>query len=189
MSRAKMPDEYYLNRIREFQKKHKRIPKSNELNGNFFTRVKKIYGTWEKGVEAATGELRNYGKRTEEELLDPIRKFYAAHNRMPAILEIPRRGQVIKVFGSHGDAMLAALGFHPERIVLDALRALTVSVELASINEIQYQLKQNSYNVSIAMIRGTLVRYERKNFVSITHGDRVRLYRITNDGKNYLKDV
>lgn len=186
MARQKMLPEYFLNRIREFQKKNGRPPRSNEFNGPFSQNVKKHFGSWQNAVNAALGIKLSHGHMTDAEMLQEIKNFVAANNRIPNRSELKHDKLIAVRFGSYALAIEASEGFNPETEILLTLRWLTALAPFASLYEIAQELTK--LKITRAQVRGFLGHLVHYEMIEVHKGDRIALYRLTSKGKETLKE-
>jgi hypothetical protein len=187
MGRQKMPPEYFLNRIREFQKKNGRAPRSNEFSAPFHRNMMKHFGSWQKAVYAALGVKLNYARRNDAELLAEISNFVAVNKRIPNHSELKCDTQLCSRFGSYAAAVEAAIGFNPQTAILKRLRQLTSTTSYASLYEIAAELKDTGAPMTQPQVRGLLGSLVHSELVEIRRGDRIALYKMTSRGVEYLK--
>lgn len=182
-----MPPEYFLNRIREFQKKNGRPPRSDEFSAPFHRNIMKHFGSWQKGVIAALGVKLNYARRSDNELLAEIAYFVAVSKRIPNRSELKCDTQLCNRFGSYAAAVEAAIGFNPQTAILRALEQLTSATPHASLYEIATELKNISAPITQPQIRGILGSLAQRGLIEVRRGDRIRLYKLDSKGREALK--
>jgi DNA-binding PadR family transcriptional regulator len=90
-------------------------------------------------------------------------------------------------FGSYAQAIETAVGFNPQKVVLRTLEQLTSTTAYASLTEVSSDLKRWGYQMSDAQIRGLLGLFSRQGIVDVRHGDRIRLFRLTPEGRRLVK--
>ena len=186
MPRQKMQPEHFLNRIREFQKKNGRPPRSDEFNGPFHGNVMKHFGSWQKAVKAALNVTLDHGRLTDEQLFSEIRKFVDINHRIPNLSEFKHAKLLIRRFGSYAESIEAALGFNPQIEILLATRRLTATTPYASLFEIAQELSTGQMTrTQIRGFLGHLVHFEQ---LEIRRGDRLALYKLTSKGIVTLKE-
>jgi hypothetical protein len=189
MPRQKMQPEYFLNRIREFQKKNGRPPRSDEFNAPFHGNIMKYFGSWQKGVKAALGVTLDHGHRTDEELFKEIRDFTAANGRIPNSSELRHAKLLIRRCGLYALAIEAATGHNPQTEILLVLRRLTASVQYASVYEIAQEMPEfMEFKITRAQIRGFLGHMVHDELLEIRRGDRLALYKLSSKGLQTLKE-
>lgn len=187
MARQKMPPEYFLNRIREFQKKNGRPPRSDEFSAPFHKNMMKHFGSWQKAVYAALGIKLNYARRSDAELLAEISDFRFLKQRIPNRSELKSDTQICKRFGSYAEAVEAATGFNPQTAILRALEQLTSATPHASLYEIATELKNISAPITQPQIRGILGSLAQRGLIEVRRGDRIRLYKLDARGREELQ--
>jgi hypothetical protein len=182
-----MPPDYFLNRIGQFHKKNGRAPRSSDFNGPFQKNVKKLFGSWEKAVDAELGLKLSHGRRSDDELIAEIKDFVAANNRIPNRTELKHDSVFIVRFGSYAKAIEAATGFNPETEILRALKLLTSATPLASLYEVASTVGLIGRPVTIHQIRGFMGHLARLGFVDVRRGDRIALYCLAAKGREELQ--
>ena len=165
MAAKKLPPEYFLNRIREYQKKNGKPPRSNDFNGPFQKNIKHQFGSWEKAVDAALGVKLNHGRRTDAELLAEIKAFVDVNNRIPNRTEF-KHDYVLR-FGSYAVAIENAIGFNPQTEALRALQLLTAATPQASLPEIASAVGLIGRPLTINQLRGFVDNLARAGLVSV----------------------
>ena len=188
MAAKKLPPEYFLNRIREYQQKNGKPPRSNDFNGPFQKNIKQQFGSWEKAVDAALGVKLNHAHRTDAELLAEIKNFVAANNRIPNRTEIKHGAIIVARFGSYAIALENAIGFNPQTEALRALQLLTSNcLPPASLLEIASTVVLIGRPLTLNQLRGFVDNLTRLGLIEIWRGDRIALYKLTVKGKEELK--
>ncbi|MEW6060944.1 MAG: hypothetical protein AB1600_03285 [Bacteroidota bacterium] len=187
MPRKKMPPEYFLERIKKFYDKHHRAPRSTEFNSPFHSNVIKYFGSWASAVKEATGVELNHVRRTDEELLAPIKEHYARTQGLPSEKDLPCKSLVVSRFGSYTKAVEKAIGINIELQILSALYVLTEPVDSASAAEIEDQLRRDGLKLTHPQLRGLLGRALLRGEITGRRGDRLQLYKLTPLGKSILK--
>lgn len=189
MAYPKQKTEYFLNRIRKYYQEHGSLPGSKAFNAKFHTRMNKEFGTWEKAVQAATGQLTHHGRRTDEDFFSGIRKFAEDKKRIPASLEIDRFKQILKRLGTYNEVILQALGINLDYSILKAISDLMRAADCASLFEVQSELKSHGIVLLTDQLRGLMLRMTKRNLIEVMRGDRVRLFMLTAEGKKYLSTL
>jgi len=182
-----MQPEYFLNRIREFEKKNGRPPRSDDFNGPFHKNIMKHFGSWQKAIDAALHVKVNYGRKSDAELLKEISDFVLANKRIPNHSELRNEQQLSDHFGSYAAAIETAIGFNPQTAILRALQQLTLNTSYASHAEIASEMQRCGDPITQPQIRGLLSLLGQRGLVDVRRGDRIRLYRLTSEGRKMLK--
>lgn len=182
-----MPPEYFLNRIREFQKENNRAPRSDEFSAPFHRNIMKHFGSWQKGIQAALGIKLNYARRSDAELLAEISDFRFLHKIIPNRSELKGGTQLCNRFGSYAAAVEAATGFNPQTAILKTLQQLTSTVPYASLYEIFAEMKIHGDPITQPQVRGLLGVLGQQGLLEVRRGDRIRLYKLDARGREALK--
>jgi len=186
MAAKKLPPEYFLNRIREYEKKNGKPPRSNDFNGPFQKNIKRQFGSWEKAVDAALGVKLNHGRRTDAELLAEIKVFVDANNRIPNRSEL--KHDFVLRFGSYAVAIEKAIGYNPEYAILKTLWFLTITTTHASLPEIAEASElTGGRKLTTNQLRGFVDNLSRRGLIDVHRGDRIALYKLTAKGREELK--
>jgi len=186
MARKKMLPEYFLNRIREFQKKNGRPPRSDEFNAPFHGNIMKYFGSWQKAVQAALGITLNHAHKSDAELTAEIKNFLLANGRIPNYSELKSAKLLCIRFGSYAESIGAALSFNPEKEILRAIQRLTSTTAYASLYEIAADLAVWK-PITRPQVRGFICNLVHLELVEIRRGDRIALYKLSPKGRDALK--
>jgi hypothetical protein len=185
------PVETYLQRIRDYYAKHGVAPKSEACERGQSTNkhLVKIYGSWQKAVEAAIGIGTNYRLLTDDDVKQIVRRMRDEKGRFPHIDDFTRNDQQLidKRFGNITLVNEATFNDSIRLRILVVLQDLSpAGVDGATTPEIHHLLNKRGYQVPVFSVRGLLEYSRKQGLISTNRLDKVILWSLTNAGKQFI---
>lgn len=185
------PVEKYLQRIKDFYAKHKRVPKYNEIEKGDATRrpLVRAFGSWDKAVQAALGKHAaniRWSKNDAKKII--VEKFVAlGRHVVPEDFTTTELYGIGKCYGTFYSGVEDATNNSLRLEILRAIKELTQpGLGAPTHNEIFEQLRIKKIIIAEKQLTANLRAFVNSGYVQFGRYDKIGWWKITEAGNVLL---
>lgn len=186
----KQSDEELLNIIRDYHKKHSRIPTGRQIGRSAANVISNRFGSWNKAIAKALNIQIVSRETSNEELLAQIKTLHAKLGQIPSTAELKGLRTILwQRFGSVSNAIEQAIRTSMRLEALKALRLLTPpSCDVATAIEISHELQKQNIKLAPQQVGAIMEDCQKDGIVSRGTTGMRTCWSLTTHGREFLKN-